>query len=87
MIDDRAGHHVASGRLILVGRYGIIDNIYTDPEHRKRGLATRIVADLTRAGRFAGVKTGLLVATSKGYTLYLKMGWEVHAPYTSAYNI
>lgn len=86
MIEDRSGHEIASGRLVIVGPYGIIDHIYTDPAHRRRGLATRIVGDLMRLGRFAGAKTGVLVANSNGYRLYLKMGWEVHAPYTSAYR-
>jgi GNAT superfamily N-acetyltransferase len=87
VIKDGSGRIVASGRLVLIGRYGIVDEINTEPDHRRRRLATRIVADLMQMGSLAGAKIGLLVATSDGHGLYAKMGWEVHCPYTSAYNI
>jgi hypothetical protein len=86
-IQNHARRIIASGRLVLVGCYGIVDEINTEPGHRRRGLATHIVTALMQMGSTLGAKTGVLVATADGYGLYSKIGWQVHAPYTSAYNI
>lgn len=85
-IHDHATRIVASGRLVLIGSYGIVDEINTELGHRRRGLATHVVRALMQTASARGAKTGLLVATADGYGLYSKIGWDVHAPYTSAYN-
>jgi GNAT superfamily N-acetyltransferase len=85
-VEDRAGRIAASGRLITRGRYAIVDDVETAPEHRRRGFGTMVVARLMSIGREAGAVTGLLVATAAGHRLYTALGWRVHAPYTSAYQ-
>jgi hypothetical protein len=40
---------------------------------------------LGEAANRAGASRWLLVATPEGRALYETLGWEVHAPYTSAF--
>ena len=66
------------------GPYAYVsDRIVTQPDHRRRGLATGIMAALSRA-RPERAAPMLLVATEAGRPLYEALGWRVVAPYASA---
>ena len=61
----------------------VFDRIVTQPDHRRRGLATAIMAALSYA-RPDRMVPSLLVATEAGRQLYERLGWRVVAPYASA---
>jgi hypothetical protein len=85
-IMDDAKRKISSGRLILLDRFAVIDDISTEPGFRRQGLATALVVELMEIGRREGAKTGVLVATAAGQKIYANLGWQVYAPYTSAYT-
>ena len=70
----------ASGRAVTYDGYRVYDQIVTEAEHRRRGLARVIMAGLEPRGN----ETPLLVATEAGRALYIALGWRVVSPYTSA---
>ncbi|WP_017586411.1 GNAT family N-acetyltransferase [Nocardiopsis ganjiahuensis] len=62
----------------------VFDQVVTEPEHRRAGLARALMNALGRTARAQGVYTGLLVATEEGRGLYEHLGWEVVCPLTPA---
>ncbi len=57
-----------------VGSEGYILNVYTLPEHRRRGYAERMMAALLDCARERGIRL-TLVATDAGKGLYQKLGF------------
>jgi GNAT superfamily N-acetyltransferase len=78
------GGVAASGRLFVAGGAAIFDQIVTHADHRRRGLATAVMTELTALASGLGAKGGVLVATSEGRELYATLGWRVLSPYTTA---
>lgn len=62
----------------------VFDQVVTEPEHRRHGLARALMNALGRTARARGVYTGLLVATEDGRGLYEHLGWETVCPVTPA---
>ena len=85
-IRDRSGHVVASGRAAVSARFAVVDDVGTDPGHRRRGLGTLVMTSLNLAAVALGAEFGLLVATPDGRALYEASGWQVETPYASAYR-
>lgn len=91
--DDGSAVHAfgltASGELAAWGHGGagpkafVCDRIVTQPDHRRRGLASAIMAALHDARDKTAPR--LLVATVAGRQLYESLGWHVVAPYASAH--
>lgn len=81
---DSAGFAAASGRLVLHGGTAIFDRIETDALHQRKGLGMALMAMLDALAVHAGASERLLVATKAGRDLYLKLGWQVLAPYATA---
>lgn len=79
----------ADGELAASGHGGegpgasVCDRIVTQPAHRRRGLASVVMAALEERRRDRN-KPQLLVATEAGRLLYEALGWRVVAPYASA---
>ena len=71
----------ASGSAVTARGVFIYDQIVTDAGHRRRGLA-RLIMHTLAAARAAGTPQ-VLVATVDGRALYERLGWSVHAPYSS----
>ncbi len=61
---------------------GIVDTVMTHPEHRRRGLARRLLSEAVHGMRARGLGASLLytVPGSAGYHLYLSLGYRPHAP-------
>ncbi|GAA0641502.1 GNAT family N-acetyltransferase [Brevundimonas lenta] len=78
------GEEAACGRVAVVEERIIFDRILTAPEHGRRGLGSRLMRILETVGRERGGRDGVLVATEAGRALYERLGWELHAPYTTA---
>lgn len=79
-----AGSVAASGGLVMVGTSAIFDRIETAPSHRRRGLGRAVMGELERLARQHGATERLLIATDAGRALYLQLGWQVLAPYSTA---
>ena len=52
-------------------------NVYTEPEHRGRGLARRVMDEVHTFCRHAGIGSVALTASTFGQPLYESMGYHV----------
>ncbi len=77
------GTIAAMGRIALVDNYVIYDRIETHPDHRRRGLGSRLMKALESLGAAHGNRKGILVATTAGRALYETLGWQLYSQYTS----
>lgn len=60
----------------LSGRSAELLNVFTLPEYRRQGLATRVIALTTAELRCRGVEKLLLEYTDAGLPLYQRLGFE-----------
>ena len=58
------------------GKRAYIANMYTIPDYRRKGIATRLVELQLDEARARGVKAVFLSATSEGRFVYNKIGFE-----------
>jgi GNAT superfamily N-acetyltransferase len=56
-------------------RCGFVFNVYTDPSHRKQGLARRMMDAIHEWCRAEGIERVVLNASSFGRALYESMGY------------
>jgi GNAT superfamily N-acetyltransferase len=78
------GRPAARGRAALTGDVAVVDQVETEPDHRRRGLGKQVMEALTDAGVRRGARTGVLVATEDGRALYSALGWSLRSPVTAA---
>ena len=64
-----------SGKRILIGREGIVLNVYVEADFRRRGLARRLMEELLDWVRGSDVVSLVLHASDDGRTLYESMGF------------
>lgn len=81
---DATGQTAASGRVVLNGACAVFDQIETLEPHRGKGLGTALMSALDALAAQAGCAERLLVATEAGRALYLTLGWQLLAPYSTA---
>ena len=65
------------------GRIGTVFNVFTVPEHRRRGLARQVMGALVEDARLRGLDLVELNATDDGYDLYKSLGFSdasLHRP-------
>lgn len=77
------GALAASGYAAEAGGVFIYDQISTEPQHRRRGLAAHLMQAL-RAMRRSEILPQVLVATAEGQKLYSSLGWHTRSPYSTA---
>ncbi|MEU4775554.1 GNAT family N-acetyltransferase [Micromonospora sp. NPDC023644] len=82
---DAAGRRAASGRLAGAGEFGIVDQVETEPAHRRRGLGRVVMRALCDHAARLGMRTGILVATDDGRALYRALGWTVRSDVSGAF--
>ena len=58
------------------GRTGVLFNVYTRPEHRRKGLASAVMRELLDDARARELDVVELHATDDGYPLYRSLGFE-----------
>ncbi|CCH35331.1 GNAT family N-acetyltransferase [Actinosynnema sp. NPDC047251] len=75
----------AKGRVAVRGPAAVMDMVETDPAHRRRGLGSVVMSELSRVAASRGAVCGVLVATEEGLALYGKLGWTVDSPITAAH--
>ena len=69
------------------GRIGTVFNVYTAPEFRRLGLASRVMAALVSYARERDLDLVELNATDEGYLLYSSLGFKdaiLHRPMSIA---
>ncbi|MFC9324776.1 GNAT family N-acetyltransferase [Kitasatospora sp. NPDC057015] len=74
------GSLAARGQIAPTGPTAVVDQVETDPAHRRRGLGTLVMRTLATAAAEQGAGTGVLGATTEGRALYESLGWTVRAP-------
>lgn len=84
-VSDRAGAVAASGRLAPAGGFGVVDQVETAPEHRRRGLGTAVIQALSDHAARNGIRAGILAATDEGRALYRTLGWSAHTELATAF--
>lgn len=58
------------------GLRGYVTNMYTAPEHRRKGIATLLLGKLVEEAKARGVQRLWLHATGMGQPVYLKFGFK-----------
>jgi GNAT superfamily N-acetyltransferase len=64
-----------NGRGLLLGREGLILNVYVEPQWRRRGLARRLMTEILGWAGAAGVVRLVLHASADGRPLYETLGF------------
>lgn len=78
------GQIAARGQIALTGAAAVVDQVETDPGHRRRGLGSVVMTALADAAATKGATTGVLLATAAGQALYRTLGWRLHTTVTAA---
>ncbi len=65
-----------AGRTLLVGREGLILNVYVDRAHRRRGIARALMQTLLAWAPGAGIVRLVLHASNEGRPLYESLGFK-----------
>jgi GNAT superfamily N-acetyltransferase len=66
----------AAGRVnIISGKQAIIQNVYTEPEWRRRGLAALLIKRIIDWTREQGIASLVLHASDEGRALYERLGF------------
>ncbi|MCG8918557.1 GNAT family N-acetyltransferase [Actinokineospora sp. PR83] len=79
------GGCAAKGQVAVRGRAAVVDMVETDPAHRRRGLGSVVMTELSRVASTRGAVRAVLVATEAGLALYRGLGWVVESPITAAH--
>lgn len=67
--------HDNTGQGLLLGREGLVVNVYVERPWRRRGLARRLMNEVLRWAASAGIARLVLHASAEGRTLYETMGF------------
>ena len=65
------------GPMTMDGRCGFVFNVYTEPSHRKHGLARKMMEAIHQWCRAEGLERVVLNASTFGHPLYESMGYVV----------
>ncbi|GAA4022213.1 hypothetical protein GCM10022247_53020 [Allokutzneria multivorans] len=79
------GSVAASGLFAVWGSASTVDQVVTDPAHRRRGLGSVVMSELDVLAAEGGAVRSVLVATEDGLGLYRRLGWAVISPVTAAH--
>ena len=60
----------------MTGKTGTVLNVYTRPEHRKKGYGKQLMNALLEGAKAMGLSVVELKATEDGYHLYKSVGFE-----------
>jgi GNAT superfamily N-acetyltransferase len=87
LVEDEGGAIVAGGGLsvlpwppgprYMTDRIAVVYNVYTEPAHRRHGLARLIMETIHGWCRKAGITSVALNASSDGRPLYESMGYQL----------
>lgn len=77
------GELASVGRITIVEDLAVYDRIATEESHKRKGLATYLIAELEKIAISQNIYENFLVATEQGRSLYQSLGWKVCSLYTS----
>lgn len=83
IITKDRGEQAAIGRVAIVDDLAVYDQIITEQDHRRMGLASFLMKELEKIALSKGAPNNFLVATVEGRSLYESLGWEIYSAYTS----
>lgn len=92
-VEDDAGNLIAAGGTHIVAkeqRVAAIGNMYTHPDARGQGLASRILRCIVKQLRADGIELIILnvaQANAKAQRIYERHGFEVHCPYIEGVGV
>jgi GNAT superfamily N-acetyltransferase len=75
-IATESGKTAGEASLLVVRGYGVVDTVEVAEQHRRKGLASRLMADLHSVASERKTPEMFLMATSAGRGLYASLGWE-----------
>jgi hypothetical protein len=75
------GEPVTTGRLSCLGRVAEVNSVMTKPGYERRGYGTAMTWSVLAEGAQRGCVSGMLTATTMGYPVYVRMGFEPVAVY------
>lgn len=75
------GEPVTTGRLSCLGRVAEVNSVTTKPGYERRGYGTAMTWAVLAEGAQRGCVSAILTATTKGYPVYVRMGFEPVAVY------
>jgi N-acetylglutamate synthase len=84
LLRDEAGAAVGAGRAVVVDDHAHLSVLSVDPEARRRGHGTRLLAAAASWGRERGARWGVLqvsVDNAAALALYARTGWTEHHRY------
>ena len=67
--------HGSTGQLLLVGREGLVLNVYVDPAHRHQGVARRLMDNVIRWAPGVGICGWFCMSSPAGRHLYESLGF------------
>jgi GNAT superfamily N-acetyltransferase len=70
------GQPIAWARRIKFQDSSWVSNVFVAPAHRRKGIASSILARMLRDDRSAGTKRSVLLASHTGALLYARLGYE-----------
>lgn len=82
-IVTKKGELASIGRLVIVEDLAVYDRISTEPNHRRKGLASILMKELEKNAVSKKTSKSFLVATEEGKKLYESLGWKLYCLYTS----
>ncbi|WP_370942429.1 GNAT family N-acetyltransferase [Amycolatopsis sp. cg5] len=85
VIQAADGALAARAQTGLAGDHAVLDQVVTEPAHRRRGLGRVLMGALGAFAHDSGAKTAVLAATDDGRALYLALGWADVRPLTGAW--
>ncbi|MEU4446109.1 GNAT family N-acetyltransferase [Actinosynnema sp. NPDC050801] len=80
------GGRAARGRFAVHGGVAVVDQVVTEPAHRRRGLGRCVMGTIGAHARDRGAGVAVLVATVEGRHLYESLGWWVDSEVVAAHR-
>ncbi|MFI0982435.1 GNAT family N-acetyltransferase [Streptomyces sp. NPDC021093] len=74
------------GQVAVTGRTAVVDQVETNPVHRRRGLGTLMMRTLQAYAAQQGAEDCVLGATDDGRALYSTLGWHRHSALTGVFR-
>ncbi|MFI9817553.1 GNAT family N-acetyltransferase [Saccharothrix variisporea] len=79
------GAPAARGRFAVREGAAVVDQVVTEPEHRRRGLGKLVMGLVGELAAERGARVGVLVSTVAGRPLYESLGWRVDSDVVAAH--
>lgn len=79
------GDPAARGRFAVRDGAAVVDQVGTEPEHRRRGLGKLVMGLIGVDAARRGARVAVLVSTVEGRHLYESLGWRVESDVVAAH--